>query len=99
MLYHQSLSLPQWVYRVNSCPDPKNISQWIEASKRLNYYHNLTSSIPTEQERIYHCLPSSFLNETVEFCCRSVPIESGTLSLSLSLFSITNEAIVMVFMR
>lgn len=76
MLY-QSVSLPQWVYRVNSCPDPKNISQWIEASKRLNCYHNLTSSNPTEQERIFHCLPSSFLNETVEFCSRSVPIESG----------------------
>eukprot|EP00105_Crassostrea_gigas_P000550 XP_011412406.1 PREDICTED: uncharacterized protein LOC105317464 [Crassostrea gigas] len=77
IMLHQSLSLPQWVYRVNSCPDPKNISQWIEASKRLNCYHNLTSSSPTEQERIYHCLPSSFLNETVEFCSRSVPIESG----------------------
>lgn len=77
IMLHQSASLPQWVYRVNSCPDSKNISQWIEASKRLNCFHNLTSSNPTEQERIYHCLPSSFLNETVEFCSRSVPIQPG----------------------
>lgn len=76
MIYH-SASLPQWVYRVDSCPDSKNISQWIEASKKLNCYHNLTSNNPTEQERIYHCLPSSFLNETLEFCSRSVLINSG----------------------
>lgn len=77
VLIHQSVSLPQWVYRVDFCPDPKNISQWIEASKRLNCYHNLTSKNPMEQERIYHCLPSSFLNETLEFCSRSVLIDSG----------------------
>lgn len=74
--------LPVWVYRVNSCPDPGNLSQWIEASKRLNCFHNLTLSDPSKQAVIYHCLPSTFLNETVEFCGTSVPITPG-LSLSL----------------
>lgn len=78
--------LPQWVYRVDSCPDSNNISHWIAASKRLNCYNNLTSNDPNEQVRVYHCVPSSFLNETVEFCGRSIPISPGALSLSFSFF-------------
>lgn len=81
----KSGGLPQWVYRVDSCPDSNNISQWIAASKRLNCYNNLTSDDPNEQVRVYHCIPSSFLNESVEFCGRSIPISQGTLSLLLSL--------------
>nr|XP_034324500.1 uncharacterized protein LOC105344449 isoform X5 [Crassostrea gigas]XP_034324501.1 uncharacterized protein LOC105344449 isoform X5 [Crassostrea gigas]XP_034324502.1 uncharacterized protein LOC105344449 isoform X5 [Crassostrea gigas] len=92
MIYH-SASLPQWVYRVDSCPDPKNISQWIEASKKLNCYHNLTSNNPTEQERIYHCLPSSFLNETLEFCSRSVLINSGNCPVYSYEFGTSNTPI------
>lgn len=75
--------LPVWVYRVNSCPDPGNFSQWIEASKRLNCYHNLTSRDPNEQAMVYHCLPSSFFNETVEFCGTNVPISPGMIRLVL----------------
>nr|XP_022334764.1 uncharacterized protein LOC111131490 isoform X2 [Crassostrea virginica] len=70
-------TLPRWVHRVDSCPDPDNISQWIEASNRLNCYHDLTSNDPYEQAAVYHCLPSSFLNETVEFCGKNVPIVPG----------------------
>lgn len=73
----KSDGLPQWVYRVDSCPDSNNISQWISASKRLNCYNDLTSNDPNEQVRVYHCVPTSFLNETVEFCGRSMPIAPG----------------------
>ncbi|XP_034325407.2 uncharacterized protein [Magallana gigas] len=73
----KSDGLPQWVYRVDSCPDSNNISQWISASKRLNCYNDLTSNDPNEQKRVYHCVPTSFLNETVEFCGRSIPIAPG----------------------
>lgn len=72
-----SAVLPQWVYRVHSCPNPRNYSQWIEASKRLNCYHRLNSTDVTEQAMVYHCLPSTFLNETVEFCGTNVPISPG----------------------
>ena len=71
-------SLPRWVHRVDSCPDPNNISHWLEASHKLNCYHNLTSTDPQKQAVVYHCLPSSFLNETVEFCGKNVPIVPGT---------------------
>nr|XP_034326955.1 uncharacterized protein LOC105349046 isoform X4 [Crassostrea gigas] len=72
-----SAVLPKWVYRVDSCPDPKDIYQWINASKALNCHHDLMSKDPKEQELVYHCLPSIYLNETVEFCGRSVPIAPG----------------------
>ncbi|XP_065944842.1 uncharacterized protein [Magallana gigas] len=69
--------LPQWVYRKNFCPDPYNISMWITASKRINCFHKLTSVNSNEQAMVYHCMPSSFLNETVEFCGRNVPVAPG----------------------
>lgn len=72
-----SAVLPRWVYRVPSCPNPRNYSQWIEASKRLNCYHRLDSTDVTEQAMVYHCLPSTFLNETVEFCGTNVPVSPG----------------------
>uniref|UniRef100_A0A8W8HX70 Uncharacterized protein n=1 Tax=Magallana gigas TaxID=29159 RepID=A0A8W8HX70_MAGGI len=72
-----SAVLPQWVYRVPSCPNPRNYSQWIEASKRLNCYNRLDSTDVTEQAKVYHCLPSTFLNETVEFCGTNVPVSPG----------------------
>lgn len=81
----ESDGLPQWVYRADSCPDSNNISQWIAASKRLNCYNNLTSNDPNEQVRVYHCVPTSFLNETVEFCGRSIPIAPGIICLSVCL--------------
>lgn len=70
-------ALPRWVFRVNSCPDPNNINKWIEASKRLNCLHNLNSSNPSDDGNVYHCLPSSFLNETIEYCSRNTVIPPG----------------------
>lgn len=78
--------LPKWVRRVEFCPNPGNISLWIEESKKLNCYHHLSSDDPKMQEKVYHCLPSSFLNETVEFCGRNVPVEAGTFCV-LSMYS------------
>ncbi|XP_065942955.1 uncharacterized protein [Magallana gigas] len=72
-----SAVLPKWVYRVDSCPDPKDIDQWINASKALNCHHDLMSTDPNKQASVYHCMPSIHLNETVEFCGRSVPIAPG----------------------
>ena len=80
-------SLPRWAHRVDSCPDPGNISEWVEASHRLNCYHDLTSNDPYEQAAVYHCLPSSFLNETVEFCGKNVPIAPGTFFIIASLLN------------
>lgn len=74
---YDSAVLPKWVYRVHSCPNPNNFSQWIEASKRLDCYHNLTSTKSNEQAKVYHCIASSFFNETVEFCGRNVPVSPG----------------------
>lgn len=80
-----SAVLPKWAYRVDSCPDPKDINQWINASKALNCHHDLMSKDPKEQELVYHCLPSIYLNETVEFCGRSVPIAPGDFCTILQL--------------
>ncbi|XP_062618258.1 uncharacterized protein LOC134279855 isoform X2 [Saccostrea cucullata] len=68
---------PVWVHRVNKCPHYNNLTAWIEASKRLNCFHDLRSADPKEQTRVYHCIPSVFLNETVEFCGRNEPIQAG----------------------
>lgn len=78
--------LPKWVHRVEFCPNLDNISEWIEASKKLNCVHDLFSGDPKEQGNVYHCLPSSFLNETVEFCGRNNPVEAGNVSPFLFFF-------------
>lgn len=69
--------LPLWAYRENSCPDPNNISQWIAASQNINCYHNLTSTNSSQQDNVYHCIPSAYLNETVEFCGKSKLVPLG----------------------
>lgn len=71
-------SLPKWVHLRDSCPDPTNISQWMQASESLNCLHDLSSTDRDKQKHVYQCMPSSFFNETVEFCGRNVPIEPGT---------------------
>jgi hypothetical protein len=58
---------------------PGNISDWNKASDRLQCSHRIESDSPAEQQHVYHCLPSNFLNETVEFCGKNVPIEEGAL--------------------
>lgn len=68
---------------MDSCPDPNDIRQWLKASIKLNCLHNLTSNDPNEQANVYHCLPTSFVNETVEFCSRNVPVAPGTCFFSV----------------
>nr|XP_022302688.1 uncharacterized protein LOC111110476 isoform X3 [Crassostrea virginica] len=77
MTPYESAVLPKWVHRIPSCPDPGNVSQWMEASRKLYCQNQLSFDDPKQQGHQYHCLPSSFLNETVEFCGRSVPIGPG----------------------
>ncbi|XP_062566168.1 uncharacterized protein LOC134228526 [Saccostrea cucullata] len=69
---HFSLTLPNFVKRVSTCPMPKNFSEWKRAASRLGC-DNFENA-----PYVYHCMPSSFLNETVEFCGRNVPHVGGS---------------------
>lgn len=62
---------------MKTCPDPTDIDQWINASRSLNCHNDLMSTNPEEQALVYHCIPSIYLNETVEFCGKSIPIAPG----------------------
>lgn len=66
--------LPKYVFNVKSCPCPNNISQWQTASDRLNCLHPMHSK---DTGNAYHCLPSSYFNELVEFCGRGITVPSG----------------------
>ncbi|XP_056021845.1 uncharacterized protein LOC125649228 isoform X2 [Ostrea edulis] len=72
-----AVPLPRWIHRVSSCPEANNITAWKAASEKLNCLYDLTSDDPAQQKMVYHCLASTYLNETVEFCGRSVPIAPG----------------------
>lgn len=72
--HSQETWLPKYVFRVNNCPDPYNSSEWTRASKRLNCLHSLNSE---KIDNVYHCIASAFLNETVEFCGRSILVTAG----------------------
>lgn len=72
--HSQETPLPKYVFRVNNCPDPYNSSEWTRASTRLNCLDSLNSD---EIGNVYHCLASVFLNETVEFCGRSIYVTAG----------------------
>lgn len=74
---------------MDSCPDPEDIDQWINTSKALNCHHDLMSTDPNEQASVYHCMPSIYLNETVEFCGKSVPVAPGDFCTILQLVFIT----------
>lgn len=67
--------LPKTAHRVESCPEANNITAWKEASAKLNCSDYSSKSI--KNKLLYHCLPSSFLNETVEFCALSAAIPKG----------------------
>lgn len=82
--HSQETWLPKYVFRVNNCPDPYNSSEWTRASKRLNCLHSLNSE---KIDNVYHCIASAFLNETVEFCGRSILVTAGTFfSVCLSVY-------------
>lgn len=66
--------LPKYVFIVNSCPHTNNIIEWEKASYRLNCLHPPTS---TDMGNAYHCLPTSFSNETVEFCGEGIFVPPG----------------------
>lgn len=65
--------LPQYVFRA-VCPYTNDSSQWEDSSNRLYCLHDLNS---TDTGNVYHCLPSSFFNETVEFCGRAITVPPG----------------------
>lgn len=66
--------LPKYVFIAKSCPHPNNINKWEKASHRLHCLHSPTS---TDMGNAYHCLPTSFLNETVEFCGEGISVPPG----------------------
>lgn len=66
--------LPKYVFIVESCPYPNNIIEWEKASYRLNCLHPPKS---TDTGNAYHCLPTSFSNETVEFCGEGISVPPG----------------------
>lgn len=69
--------LPKFVYRVSKCPDPNNITEWEEASRKLVCLHPIRGGSSKQLSRVYHCLPSIFLNESVEYCGFSGAVTKG----------------------
>lgn len=63
--------LPENAHRVNSCPEAKNKTAWEEASKRLKCEEK------SRKNMLYHCLPSTYLNETIEFCGKLTAVSEG----------------------
>lgn len=83
--------LPDTTYRVDSCPEANNITAWKKASLRLNCseYSETYSEEVIKGKKLYHCLASNFLNETIEFCGPNTAIEKGLyvfISFILSFF-------------
>lgn len=68
-------TLPRGAERVESCPEANNITAWIEASKRFGC-SDYTSKI-SNNTKVYHCIASSYLNETIEFCEKIAAIPEG----------------------
>lgn len=65
-------TLPDNAYRIFSCPVAKNKTAWKEASKRLKCEEN------PRKKMLYHCLPSTYLNETIEFCGKLSAVSPGS---------------------
>lgn len=78
--------LPQYVFKADFCPNTNDSSQWKDASDRLHCLHDLDS---TDARNVYHCLPTSFLNETVEFCGKAITVPPGYLFLSFLYLSLS----------
>lgn len=85
--------LPSFVFRTSNCPKPGNISEWNKASDRLGCPNRIESKSPKEQQNVYHCIPSNYLNETVEFCGKNVPIQGGMSSIIYTFISISNQIV------
>uniref|UniRef100_A0A8W8MU87 Uncharacterized protein n=1 Tax=Magallana gigas TaxID=29159 RepID=A0A8W8MU87_MAGGI len=65
-------TLPDNAYRIFSCPVAKNKTAWEEASKRLKCDED------PRKNMLYHCLPSTYLNETIEFCGKLSAVSPGS---------------------
>lgn len=75
LLAHQTHErLPKYVFIKKSCPNPNSIIEWEKASHRLYCLHPPKS---TDTGNAYHCLPTSFLNETVEYCGEGISVPRG----------------------
>jgi hypothetical protein len=61
-------SLPKFVHRVSKCPEPKNITEWEQASAILGCLHPIRGGTSKQLDRVYHCIPTSPLSEVVEYC-------------------------------
>ncbi|XP_078320637.1 uncharacterized protein LOC111111582 isoform X2 [Crassostrea virginica] len=79
MIHIATGSLPKTAYRVDACPEANNITAWKEASLRLNCseYSETYSEEVIIGKKLYYCLASNFLNETIEFCGPNAAIERG----------------------
>nr|XP_022305084.1 uncharacterized protein LOC111112077 [Crassostrea virginica]XP_022305085.1 uncharacterized protein LOC111112077 [Crassostrea virginica] len=76
MIYVTTGSVFQRVYE---CPAANNLTAWKKASIRFNcseYSEHYTRDV-IKRKMLYHCLPSIFLNETIEFCGPNAAIEKG----------------------
>ncbi|XP_078320386.1 uncharacterized protein LOC111116379 [Crassostrea virginica] len=79
MIHIATGSLSKTAYRVYACPEANNITAWKEASLRLNcseFSENYSVDV-LKGKKLYHCLPSNYLNETIEFCGPNAAIEKG----------------------
>ncbi|XP_062610437.1 uncharacterized protein LOC134272207 [Saccostrea cucullata] len=66
--------LPTGAKIVQTCPAANNKTAWELASKGLGC--SLFGKI-SRNKKLYHCLPSSSLNEYVEFCGFTAPMDPG----------------------
>ena len=75
---YRNMSLA-WHHIQSSCPEANNITAWKKASLRLNCseYSETYSEEVIIGKKLYYCLSSSFLNETIEFCGPNAAIEKG----------------------
>ena len=75
--------------RGDALPAANNLTAWKKASLRLNcseYSEHYTEEV-IKGKRLYHCLTSIFLNETIEFCGQNAAMEIGLFSQIYIVFS------------
>ncbi|XP_056003172.1 uncharacterized protein LOC130049477 isoform X2 [Ostrea edulis] len=77
MFLQNDAKLPKFVNRVSKCPEPGDITKWERRSEELECHHPLQGGSSQQQSHVYHCLPSSYLNESVEYCGISGPVDAG----------------------
>lgn len=53
------------IREVSNCP--KNYSEWTQRAQKLKC-HTVLQNCSSRQRFVYHCLPNSFWNRTIELC-------------------------------